>query len=74
MPNAEFRGQESVDKGNIVVNAADLEYFLPAQTQSLVPFAFGVFIVAFVPFLAEPAGVPAVLDVAQAARCRACMD
>src|SRR4051794_32455215 len=29
VPNAEFRGQKSVDKCNVVMNFADLEDFLP---------------------------------------------
>ena len=47
------------------MDAAHLEDFLPAQAELLVPVAPLVQIVALVVFLAELAGVPALLDVAQ---------
>ena len=53
MPNAEFRRQERVDEGNIVVDAADLEDFLPPQAELLVPVAPLVQVVALVVLLAE---------------------
>ena len=39
MLDAEFRRQERVDKGNIVVNAPDFKYFLAAQAKLFVPLA-----------------------------------
>src|SRR4051794_34202022 len=65
VPDAELRRQERVDEGDVVVDPADLEDLLPAQAQAAVPRPLAVLVVALVPLLAEAAGVPAVLDVAQ---------
>src|SRR5262249_32511506 len=62
---AEVRRQERVDEGNIVMDAPDLKYFLPAETQLLVPGPPLLQVVALLPLLAELPGVPAVLDVAE---------
>ena len=35
--DAEFGGQEGVDEGDVVVNPADLEDLLPAETELLCP-------------------------------------
>ena len=61
---AKIGSQESVDKGNIVVNAPDLKDFLPSQAEFFVPGAFFFQIVAFLPFRPELPGVPAMLDIA----------
>src|SRR6516225_1183658 len=63
--DAEFRRQEGVDEGDVVVDAADLEDLLLAQAKAFIPLALLVEVVALLPLLAELAGVPAVLDVAQ---------
>src|SRR5262249_27117060 len=58
---AELGGEERVDEGNIVVDAANLEDFLPPQAELPVPGALLLLVVALLPLLAELAGVPAVL-------------
>src|SRR5712664_1333114 len=60
----EVGGEELVDEGHVVVVLAHLEDLLPAQAQLLVPSAAGAQVVALVVLLAEPALVPALLDVA----------
>src|SRR5689334_24901765 len=65
VPDAELWRQEGVDEGDVVVDAADLEDLLPPQPEFLVPLAPPVEVVAVVVLLAELAGVPAVLDVAE---------
>src|SRR5262245_42193306 len=62
---AELRSQERLDKGNIVMNAANLEDFLPSQTKFLVPGSPFRQIVTIVIVFAETPGVPAVLDIAE---------
>src|SRR5437588_5873007 len=63
--DAKLRRQKGVDKGNIVMDAADLKDFFPAQAELLIPFAPFLQIVAVVVVLAELAGVPALLDIAK---------
>src|SRR5258708_1624006 len=55
--------QERVDKGNIVMNAANLKDFLPAQAKLPVPFTTFVEVIAFIVFLAKLSRVPPVLDI-----------
>src|SRR5262249_39793921 len=57
--------QERVDDGNSVVDAAALDDFFPTEAELLVPLAPLLHVIAFVVLLAELAGIPAVLDVAQ---------
>src|SRR5215472_10095223 len=61
----EFRSQVGVDKGNIVVNAANLKDFLSSQAEFFVPISLFFQIVALLPFQSELAGVPAMLDVTE---------
>src|SRR5712664_1238213 len=61
----EVGGEELVDEGDVVVVLAHLEDLLAAQAQLLVPRAAGAQVVALVVLLAEPALVPALLDVAR---------
>src|SRR5437016_8861820 len=51
--DTKFRGQECVDEGYIVVNAADLEDFFAAEAKLLVPVAPFLQIIALVGLLAE---------------------
>src|SRR5207244_3991594 len=62
---AKLRRQERVDKGNIVMNLADLEDFLASEAQIQVPLALFFVIVAFFPVLAKLPSIPAAFDVAQ---------
>src|SRR2546430_13664679 len=62
----EVGGEELVDEGDVVVVLADFEDLLPPEAELLVPRAAGAQVVALVPFLAGPALVPALLDVAPA--------
>ena len=63
--DTEFRSQERVNEGNIIMNSTHFKDLLSSQTQVNIPFPLPVEIVTFVIFLAEFAGIPAVLDVAQ---------
>src|SRR5262249_32617612 len=62
---AKLRGQKRLDKGNIVMNAANLEDFLSSQTQFLIPSSPFLQIVTIVIVFAKAPGVPAVLDIAE---------
>src|SRR5262249_17345306 len=57
--------EETIYESNIVMNLAHFEDFLATQAEFFVPAAFLVKVFAFFPFLAELAGVPAALDVAE---------
>src|SRR5690606_26812344 len=63
--DAEFRRQEGVDEGDVVVVAADLEDLLPPLAGLPIPVAALLVGVALLPLLAEAPLVPAVLDVAE---------
>src|SRR5262245_24001452 len=63
--DAELGRQEGVDERDVVMYTPDLVDLLPAQAQFLIPGALLLDVVALVKLLAESAGVPAHLDVAQ---------
>src|SRR3954465_6548906 len=58
----EVGGEELVDEGDVVVVLADLEDLFAPEPELLVPRAARAQVVALVVLLAEPALVPAVLD------------
>ena len=61
---AEIVGQKLVDEGQVVVDLADLEDFLPPLAGMSVPALPCGVVVAGIVFVAEAAAIPAVLDVA----------
>src|SRR5262249_18351474 len=63
--DAELEREELVDEGDVVIQLANLEQPLHAQTGPAIPVALLVHRVALVPLLAELPAVPAILDIAQ---------
>src|SRR5262245_22935468 len=61
----EFRRQESIDEGYIVMDSAHLEDFFSPEASLLVPVSPLLQIIALLVLLAEASRVPAVLDVAE---------
>src|ERR1051326_4955968 len=60
---AKLFGKKRIDKRNVVVNAAGLENFLPAEAQLHIPFTLCDVVITLIVVLAELSSVPPVFDV-----------
>src|SRR5688572_23211969 len=60
---AELLGEEGIDEGDVVVDAASLENLVPAESRMAIPVSLGCPVFTLVVFFAELALVPSILDV-----------